>query len=133
MRYLLDINALVAIGFLEHEFHQRAATWLRDLPKSQTELLSCAITELGFVRVLSQAPRYGFTVQQAKTFLIRLKRSRVIRFGFLDDDHDVSRLPDWATSPKQTTDAHLSELARAHGAILATLDQRIPGVLLIPV
>ena len=27
MRYLLDVNALVALGFLQHEFHERVAHW----------------------------------------------------------------------------------------------------------
>lgn len=29
MRYLLDVNALVALGFLEHEFHERISLWLQ--------------------------------------------------------------------------------------------------------
>ncbi len=33
---------------------------------------------------------------------------------------------------KQTTDEHLTELAHGHGAILATLDERIPGAYVIP-
>ena len=81
---------------------------------------------------MAQAPHYGFTVQQAKTLLVRFKSSRIIRFGFLEDDHDISRLPAWAKSPKQTRDSHLAELARSHGAIVATLDQKIPGAFLIP-
>jgi predicted nucleic acid-binding protein len=31
MKYLLDVNALVALGFLEHEFHERVARWVRGL------------------------------------------------------------------------------------------------------
>jgi hypothetical protein len=38
----------------------------------------------------------------------------------------------WANSPAQVTDGHLLQLAIAHGAVLATLDERIPGALLIP-
>jgi predicted nucleic acid-binding protein len=133
MRYLLDVNALVAAGFLEHEQHQRTVAWLRTLSESRdNELLTCSITELGFVRVMAQATHYGFTVLQAKTLLVRLKNSKVLRFGFLSDDQDISHLPAWAKSPKQTTDAHLAELARSHGAILASLDRGIPGVFLIP-
>ncbi len=63
MKYLLDVNALVALGFLEHEFHERVARWVRRLAaKGTPELATCSITELGFVRVLAQAPQYGFTV-----------------------------------------------------------------------
>jgi predicted nucleic acid-binding protein len=132
-KYLLDVNALIALGFLEHSLHDRTATWVSGMRgPSAPQLLTCAITELGFVRVISQAPQYGFTVHQARTLLVRLTKSRTVRFGFLDDNHGASNLPAWATSSKQTTDGHLAELARGHDAILATLDNRIPGSFLIP-
>ncbi len=133
MTNLLDVNALVALGFLEHEFHERMAAWVRASSAKETfELATCSITELGFVRVLTQAPQYGFTVLQARDLLLRLKSANVLTFRFLPDDHDISRLPTWVKTAKQTTDGHLSQLARAKGAILATLDRRIPGALLIP-
>ena len=73
MRYLLDVNALIALGFLEHEFHERVCLWLLSLGKGNSyEILTCPITELGFVRVLSQAPQYGLTVAQSRTLLARL-------------------------------------------------------------
>jgi len=133
MRYLLDVNALVALGFLQHEFHGRMAAWVRtQISKGTVELATCSITELGFVRILTQAPQYGFTVAQARDLLLKLKAARVPKFTFLSDDHDISRLPAWVKTAKQTTDGHLSQLARAKGAVLATLDRRIPRALLIP-
>ena len=130
MKYLLDVNTLVALGFLQHEFHRRVASWVRaqHLPM----LATCAITELGFVRVLAQASAYSFTVAQARTLLLRLKETEVLRFTFIPDDHDVSHFPTWVKTPKQTTDGHLVQLASAHGGVLATLDGRIPGSHLIP-
>ena len=133
MIYLLDVNSLVALGFLQHEFHQRVAFWLHTLPaKGSAELATCSITELGFVRVLAQASQYGFTVSQARGLLLRLKSARMFTFTFLADGDDVSRLPEWVKTPKQITDGHLVSLARTSGAVLATLDRRIPGALLIP-
>lgn len=133
MSYLLDVNALVALGFLEHEFHDRVAHWVLRLgDRTHDEILTCPITELGFVRVLSQAPQYGLTVAQSKTLLVRLKKQRTVPFGFVADDHDISHLPAWAKTGRQTTDGHLAELARAHGSVLATLDERIPSTFLIP-
>jgi uncharacterized protein len=132
MTYLLDVNALVALGFFQHEFHERMAAWVHaSAAKGTFELATCSITELGFVRALTQAPQYGFTVSQARDLLLRLKSANVLTFRFLPDDHDISRLPAWVKMAKQTTDGHLSQLARAKGAILATLDRRIPGALLI--
>ena len=130
MKYLLDVNALVALGFIHHEFHNRMATWVK--AQEFPEMATCSITELGFVRVLSQAPAYGFTVVQARTVLLRLKRAKILTFIFITDNHDISHLPAWVKSPKQTTDGHLVELARVSGAILATLDEKVPGSYRIP-
>jgi predicted nucleic acid-binding protein len=135
MIYLLDVNALVALGFINHEFHDRIADWIQshDSPNlASLHLASCSITELGFVRVLAQAPAYGFTVAQARALLLRLRQARNSRFTFIPDGHDVSHLPSWVRAPKQITDGHLSKLASANGAVLATLDENIPGSYLIP-
>lgn len=133
MRYLLDVNALVAFGFLQHEFHERVARWVRAMASGGIpELATCSITELGFVRVLAQAPQYGFTVAQACALLLRLKSETRLRFTFVPDDRDLSQLPGWVKTPKQITDGHLAGLAKAHGVILATVDGRIPKAFLIP-
>ena len=130
MIYLLDVNALVALGFINHEFHHRVARWVQ--AKTSPQLASCSITELGFLRVLSQAPAYGFTVSQVRSLLLRLKELPTCPLAFIADGHDVSHLPSWVKGPKQITDGHLSDLAKANGALLATLDENIPGSYLIP-
>jgi hypothetical protein len=130
VKYLLDVNALVALGFSHHEFHDRVAAWLH--AQNFPPLATCSITELGFVRVLVQVPAYGFTVLQARTLLLRLKKSKIVTFTFLADGHDISHLPAWVKTPKQTTDGHLLQLASANAAVLATLDERIPGAYSIP-
>jgi len=131
MRYLLDVNALVTLGFLQHEFHERVAAWVRaSIAKETVELATCSITELGFVRILAQAPQYGFAVSQARDLLMQLKATSALKF--VPDDHDISHLPAWVKTAKQTTDGHLAQLAKAKGAILATLDNRIPRAFQIP-
>lgn len=133
MTYLLDVNSLLALGVLHHEFHERVAAWIARLAKKEIpDLATCSITELGFVRVLSQAQQYRFSVVQARELLLLLKASESIRCLFIPDGHDISHLPKWKKSPKQTTDGHLVELARANGAQLATLDGKIPGSFVIP-
>jgi hypothetical protein len=82
--------------------------------------------------VLAQAPAYGFTVTQARTLLLRLKEAHSSPLAFIPDEHDVSHLPTWVRAPKQITDGHLSKLATANSAVLATLDESIPGSYLIP-
>jgi uncharacterized protein len=133
MKFLLDVNALVALGFLQHEFHARTAGWVRKVAaKASGELATCSITELGFVRVLLQTAPYQHSVLQAKTLLLRMKRSNGVRFYFLSDDQDISGLPGWVATPKQVTDGHLQALAKNKGCQLATLDKRIPGAFVIP-
>src|SRR5215469_8605218 len=131
MKYLLDVNALVALGFLQHEFHERVATWVRtSIVKGTVELVTCSITELGFVRILVQAPQYGFAVSQARDLLLRLKAASALKF--IPDDHGISHLPGWVKTAKQTTDGHLVALAGANGAALATLDPKNSGAFVIP-
>jgi predicted nucleic acid-binding protein len=134
MIYLLDVNALVALGFINHEFHDRIAAWVQShsVNRASLHLATCSITELAFLRVLAQAPTYGFTVAHARTLLSRLKQARNSLLTFIPDGHDVSHLPAWVRAPKQITDGHLSKLASENGAILATLDENIPGSYLIP-
>jgi hypothetical protein len=76
-------------------------------PRESEELATCAITEMGFVRVLAQAAPYGFTAGHAKAVLLRLKGQARPRFRFLADDHDISQLPVWVKTPKQITGGHL--------------------------
>ena len=130
MTYLLDVNTLVALGLVHHEFHGRVAAWLR--AQHFPLLATCSITELGFLRVLAQAPGYGFTVAQARTLLLQIKQAKAAKFTFIPDDHDVSQLPMWVKTAGQTTDGHLLKLASAKQALFATLDARIPGAYLIP-
>jgi hypothetical protein len=87
-------------------------------------------TELGFVRIASGGANLARNVNAAQYDLMRLKTRRP--FVFLDDNLDANRLPPWVARSKQVTDGHLLELATAHNGILATLDEGIPGALLIP-
>ncbi len=133
MRYLLDVNSLVALGFLQHEFHERVANWVHTLSSDRdSELATCSITELGLVRILTQAPQYGMSVMEARELLPLLKSDSPVKFVFIVDNHDISHLPLWVKSGRQTTDGHLAELAKSNHAVLATLDQKIPQAFLIP-
>ena len=133
MKYLLDVNVLVASGIIDHEFHERVAAWISELnSKGVLELGTCSITELGFVRVVAQTQRYGCTVPDARVLLLKMKARETGVFSFISDDHDISEIPGWVRNPKQVIDGHLVQLAQVNGAILATLDGKIPGAFLIP-
>ena len=51
---------------------------------------------------------------------------------FLTDDQQSNEWPGWCRGVARTTDAHLLQLAHAHHAQLASLDQGIPGAFVIP-
>jgi uncharacterized protein len=134
MKFLLDVNALVALGFRQHVFHAPVSAWVQQSARhDQFELATCSITELGFVRILSQAPQYGLAVAQARDLLLHLRRMNRLHFSFIADDLDISHLPAWINSAKHITDGHLLQLAKANSALLATLDRGIPGAFLIPI
>ena len=93
-------------------------------------MATCAITELGFVRVSVQ-PAFGAAdVAMARKALEQL---RAVRPGgiLLPDSIGAEGLPEWVKSAKQTTDGHLVALAESHGAQLVTFDTGIPGARVI--
>ncbi len=128
MIYLLDVNALIALGVARHEFHDRVSNWVHSEIPSRLVLATCSITELGFVRVLSQIPKYDLSVNAACSVFWTMRDSNSkIPFQFLQDGNTVGNLPSWFESPKQVTDGHLLQLATTHLARLATLDENIPN------
>jgi predicted nucleic acid-binding protein len=129
-RYLLDVNALVAFGIVHHTFHDRMVAWIQ--ARQFASLATCSITELGFVRVLAQTASYGLDVDGARALLPQLKNTPGLAITFINDDQDVTGLPVWVKTGRQTTDGHLMQLAQAHSVMLATLDGKIPGSFLIP-
>ena len=131
MTYLLDVNALLSLGFDQHEHNARLGTWVNSLPRGDS-LATCAITEIGFLRVLHQVPQYGISIADGQRLISKLRTNRKRTFKFLEDSLGAADLPTWVKTGRQTTGGHLLGLATARGAVLATLDGGIPGAFLIP-
>lgn len=131
MKHLLDINLLIALGHSAHVHHPRALRWFHSVKRNPDTLCTCAITELGFVRVTVQTG-LQVDVSSARKALTALKSSSTLPFELLEDAIGADRLPSFARTPGKLTDGHLLELAHHHGAVLATLDAGIPGARLIP-
>jgi predicted nucleic acid-binding protein len=130
--YLLDVNALLSLVQGEHAFHPGVAKWIASLDFGRDLLASCSITELGVVRILPQIPEADYSVEEGQHLLASVKAASKPPFTFLADHLGVDQLPKWVKHPKQTTDGHLAALAKAHGAVLATLDRKIPGAFIVP-
>ena len=131
MRWLLDVNALIALAHQGHADHSRVMRWFASLLDSDAALATCALTEIGFVRVSIQA---GFenNAPGASETLQGLKTSSRIPFELIPDSLGADRLPAYVTGARQVTDGHLLELANEFSIRLATLDKGIPGAFLIP-
>lgn len=125
-RALLDINVLLALLDSDHIHHQRARDWIS--AEIAYGWASCAITQNGFVRIVSQ-PSYPSPIApgQAVDLLSRATQTEHHEFwtcavSLLDVNVvDRSRLH----GSRQVTDAYLLALATAHGGRFATFDRRI--------
>jgi predicted nucleic acid-binding protein len=114
--WLLDVNLILASRWTTHADHSAVANWLDSVPEFHT----CAITELGFVRV-SLTAAYQATWNEVLESLEALHARAGHRF--LADDVDGAASP--ATGAKDTTDAHLISLSKKYGPKLATLDESL--------
>jgi len=116
VKYLLDVNALVAALYPLSPHHAPFVAWAaRQKP---SDLATCALTELGFIRVASAA--LGFTVGDARKLLSAFRASGPGYLATLPSP--AAALPTWASRHSHTTDAYLCELARQHGLQLVTFD-----------
>lgn len=125
-RALLDVNVLLALLDSDHVDHQPARDWLH--AEITHGWASCAITQNGFVRIISQ-PRYPSPVSPSQA-IKRLARAADTQHheywscsvSLLDDTIiDRSRLH----GPRQVTDAYLLALATAHDGRFVTFDQTV--------
>ena len=130
MRYLLDVNALIALAHTGHSLHAKAIAWYLSVRKSATGFHTCSITELGFVRV-SVMTGLQVDIEAAQQALDALKSSSKVRFELIPDALGAAQLPAFVKKPQSITDGHLVELARQNSVRLVTLDGSIPGSLFI--
>ena len=130
MKYLLDVNMLLALGHTLHVHHPRAERWLKSVIPKAERLATCAITELGFVRVSVQTGLQPDVATAAKA-LAALKASSPIEVELWSDALGADKLPRYVKRPGDLTDGHLLELARTNGARFVTLDGNIPEALLV--
>ena len=123
---LLDVNALMALAWPNHQHHRAVLARLDSRPAP--EWATCALTQLGFVR-LSSNPAVVVvrrTPAQALHLLSQLVADP--RHRYLSP---LPALPETARhfrrllGHQQVTDAYLLAVATKHGAVLLTLDRRL--------
>ena len=119
MNVLLDVNALLAWEHGSSPHHEFFHAWVAQ--QSDLGLWTCALTELGFIRVSMQV--FGYDRASADQALRRMK---AVTPGFINEAPSPE-LPPWVKSAAQTTDAYLVQLAQENDLQLATFDRGIKG------
>lgn len=119
MKYLLDVNAMLAALLPAHADRARFVAWAGR--RRPADFVTCALTELGFIRVAAVA--YGYSVADARAMLRQHRRDGV---GYLEAlPRPAEVMPGWVQGHRQTTDGYLCAVAAAHGLKLATFDTDI--------
>jgi toxin-antitoxin system PIN domain toxin len=127
MTDLPDVNVLLALSIASHEFHGAGAVWL-----DETEAFATTpITEAGFVRLLLQPRLTGVELSpdDAVHALSLIKAQPHASFVPDTSPLDTSHFRYALTGPKQVTDLHLLDLAKARGWRLVTFDTKIEAAL----
>lgn len=126
-RYLLDLNALIALADPDAVHYKAIHQWFNRGGKDDWGV--CPITESGFIRI-STNPAYrspARTVAQAATILTEFARHPGYRFWPISDSWEVLTAP-FSTrikGHKQITDACLLGLAIRHKGVLVTFDSAL--------
>ena len=126
MSALLDINVLLALLDRDHVLHERGRRWFEQ--EVGHGWASCAVTQNGFIRVLSQ-PGYPSPVSTRTAIELLATATSADHHEYWGSDvsildetiFDHSRIH----GPRQLTDVYLLGLAARHHGRLVTFDQTI--------
>jgi toxin-antitoxin system PIN domain toxin len=117
VKYLLDVNALIALIWASHVHHAAATAW-----RTGKQIVLCPITELGFVRISTSPTAFNATMTDARQALADFIRDESPEFIPADARALEGDAP---TTSGKTTDFYLANLAARHGLKLATFDAGI--------
>jgi toxin-antitoxin system PIN domain toxin len=124
---LLDVNVLLALAWPNHQFHAAAT---RRLESSRDRWATCALTQLGFIRLSSNpaAVPAAKTPAEAATLLASMVKDRLhvyLKSLSAPSDQESIRMFERILGSKQVTDAYLLRLAHQHRARLITFDSKL--------
>lgn len=125
-RALLDINVLLALLDSDHIHHERARAWINN--EIEHGWASCAITQTGFVRIISQ-PRYPSRVSPSRAIDLLAHAADTEHHKYWQCTVSVldPRIFDRSRThgSRQVTDAYLLALAATNKGRFVTFDQTI--------
>lgn len=120
---LLDINVLIALSWPIHPFHSAAT---RRMEGSREHWATCALTQLGFIRISSAASANPSPKTPAEAAALLALMTRDPLHVYLDSlPPPAERWMQRALGTKQVTDAYLLALAEWNEATLLTFDRRL--------
>ena len=132
--HLLDVNALIALLWEDHQFHDTMARW--SARHARAGWSTCAITESGFIRVMSQPAlaQHGRNLAGLADLLadntMQPSHSRLpLDFGFAEV---MSCCTGGVVGHRQVTDAYLLTAAMRAGMKLLTFDSGLGTLLATP-
>ena len=122
---LLDVNVLVALLVPEHEHHVKSLDWFAT-EGTKSGWATCAVTELGVIRVCAQLPGGEWPPETTADRLLMFTASSR-EYVWWTDVVSPAVLPEVraAGSAKHVTDRYLLGLARRNGGRLVTFDRAL--------
>ena len=119
---LIDVNVLVALLVRVHEHHDRARKWLDD-EGERDGWATCALTELGAIRICAQLPSRKEPKATAEAIVLLHEASQT--HVYWPDTVSPPTVADVrsAATAKQVSDRYLLGLAKRHGGRLVTFDR----------
>lgn len=127
---LLDVNVLLALAWPNHPFHAAAS---RRFEGSKERWATCAITQLGFIRISSSPaaiPAAKSPAEAARLLAAMVSDPFHVYLDMLPAPVSKGFIPglQQILGSKQVTDAYLLFLARRHRATLLTFDLRLKAL-----
>lgn len=116
MKYLLDVNVLLAAMWANHSRHAEVFGWLPG-----KSVVVCPLVELGFLRISTNPRAINASMDEARTLLERFLDER----GVSQIPDDLPALASHVLTSQQVTDHYLADLAAKYGLKLATLDRQL--------
>jgi toxin-antitoxin system PIN domain toxin len=126
-RYLLDLNALVALADPDHKHHHAMQKWFLRTGKANWGV--CPLTEAGFVRVTTNPAYHGAnrTVAQAAAILADFARHPGYHYWAISVPWTklTTGFSARVLGHQQVTDSYLLGLAVKEDGVLVTFDKGI--------
>jgi predicted nucleic acid-binding protein len=116
VKYLLDVNCLLAAIWTTHANHAQADAWVRG-----KQLATCPISELGFLRISTHPKALNSDMASARELL----KDFLSKHGVQSLPADLPALQSHSSKSEAVIDNYLADLASSKGMKLATLDRGI--------